>query len=202
MDGIRYRARAFTLIEVVTVIAILAVITTIASVALGKMFTMTSESRSAAVNEQSVRSALIELSRDLHSSASVECRADTLIYEYNGRPGEPFQPSSRCTVRLVESSDPQQPSILVRETRSELRGKEQAGLVEELIPNVLGFKVRCLTDRGWTSQAGRGVDVVSLSVWTGGQRVGRDVRVYSTAVNVPRTLWQGRTSAREERGNV
>ncbi len=203
MDNTRYRERGFTLIEVIVVIVILAVISTAAWVALGKMLTSNREVRSMARSERAARRAMLELSRELHSASSIEVRtgktegaddqlsADTLIYKYNGRPGDPFRPGRVCTVRLAKPDDPANLAGLVKEGRSELPGDES--IVDELVGKAVGFKVQRLTDEGeWTSGRTRGdVTAVSLTVWVEGMSRGRGPRSYSTAVNVPRLMWKG-----------
>jgi len=207
MGDSRYRARAFTLIELVTVLAILAVITTTAAVALGKMFSLTRQVRLRAVSDQQVRTVLLDLSGELHSAGTVRCHdgraesagggqmpADTLFYEYNGRPGEPFKPGSLCTIRLVSSDDPHVPSALVKEVRSELEGQGTSTESRKLVENAVGFDIKCLGPKGrWRSQADGDVRAVSITVWTAGSQRGRDPRAYSTAVNVPRSIWKGGT---------
>ncbi len=203
-EGIRCRVRAFTLIEVLAVIAILAVITSIASVAVVKMLTWTREVRSVARSETAVRDALNELTRELHSAGRVQCRpgrteesgvemqADTLIYEHNGRAGEPFRPAHRCTVRLVSSGEPNEPRGLVKEVRPE-PGREGEVTAETLVENAVGFRVRCLTNGGWTARPKGDVKAVSVTLWVAGTERGQETRAYSTAVNVPRLLWKGGT---------
>jgi len=203
MGNTRCRERGFTLIEVIVVIVILGVISTAAWVALGKMFTSNSEVRAYAQIDRAVRQAMIELSRELHSAGSVrfssgktegtgeQLSADTLVYEYNGRPGDPFKPTRVCTVRLAKPDDPNNLSGLVKEVRSELPGDES--VVDELVGKAVGFEVRSLTDAGeWTSARIRGdVAAVSITVWVKDMGRSREPRAYSTAVNVPRLMWKG-----------
>jgi prepilin-type N-terminal cleavage/methylation domain-containing protein len=197
MTGKSCRNRGFTLVEVVTVIAILAVITTAASVTLGKMFGLWREVRSAALVDQNTRQVLLDLSKEIRSASVVRCRtgtaadeagvmkADTLIYELDGVPDDPSEPARRCTLRLLRSADPEQPTGLIREIN--LRsGEEQRDL---LIPEAESFQVRCLTGAGWTSRAESDVHAVALTVSVRFSERGRGPRLYSTAVNVPRAVW-------------
>jgi len=187
MTGKSCRNQGFTLIEVITVIAILAVLTTAASVTLGKMFGLWREIRGDALADQNARDVLLDLSRELRSSSMVACRAGTLVYELDGVPDDPSEPARRCTVRLVKSTDPEQPSGLIRDisTRS---GEEQRDM---LIPDAESFQVRCLTGTGWRPLGEADVRAVALTVRVEFSERGIEPRVYSTAVNVPRTLWRG-----------
>lgn len=188
MTHVRSQRQGFTLVEVIVVTAILAVITTTAAVALGKMFSISGKTRDGVRATETVRSALFELSAELRSSEKVQCKADEvsdiLIYTYNGKAGDPHKPARQCTVRLSESG-------LVKEERSEFSGTGDPGSKELIVPAAAGFEVKCLTDRGWTSEPRGGVYAVSLSARIiSADGPGRD-EVYTTAVNVPRTLWQG-----------
>jgi len=203
MGNTRYPESGFTLIEVIVVIVILGVISTAATVALGKMFTSNSEVRAYARIDRAVRQAMIELSRELHSAGSVRFRsgtvegadeqlsADTLVYEYNGRPGDPFKPGRVCTVRLAKPDDPDNLAGLVKEVRSEPPGDKS--IVDKLVGEAVGFEVRPLTDAGErTSARIRGnVTAVSITVWVEDMSRSREPRAYSTAVNVPRLMWKG-----------
>ncbi len=198
MGNTRCRERGFTLIEVIVVIVILAAIGSAAWVALGKMFTSNREARSVSRIDRAVRHAMSELSRELHSASSIEIRrgetegtdgklsADTLVYKHNGRPGDPFKPGKVCTVRLAKPDDPNEQAGLIKKVRSELGGEES--LTDELAGKAVGFKVRALTNAGWTTRTRGDVNAVSITVWVKDMSRGRGPRSYSTAVNVPRLI--------------
>jgi type II secretory pathway pseudopilin PulG len=189
------------LIEVLVVIVILAAIGTIAWTALGKMFTSNSEVRSMARSERAARQAMLELSRELHSASSVEISrgkteradgqlsADTLVYRYNGRPGDPFRPATVCTVRLAKPDDPANLAGLVKQVRSELGGEESTS--NGLVGKAVGFEVRALAKAGRISRTPDDTTAVSITVWVEGMSRSRGPRSYSTAVNVPRLIWKG-----------
>ncbi len=202
----RPRGTGFTLIEIIVVVAILAVITTGASVALGRMFGLWREVRTAALVDENARSELLDLSRQLRSARSVRCEprvvqteagrvnADTLVYELDAVPGEPGQPARACTVRLVAKADTDDTAGLVKEIQSD------SGMQEPvvIIPEAVGFQVRCLTRTGWTPAPASDVRAVALTVWVQPSGGGGRPRIYSTAVNLPRTPWRDEMWRREE----
>ena len=206
MVGEGCRNRGFTLIEIVVVVAILAVITTAASVTLGRMFGLWRGVRTAALVDQNTRDVLLDLSGELRSSSTVTCRpgtvqmeseklsADTLVYKLDEQVGEPSEPARLCTVRLVQSTDTDAAAGLIKEVRSDSGTGDRV----VLIPEAVGFQVHCLTRAGWTSQAMSDVWAVALTVWVKSSEGGRGPRVYSTAVNVPRALWQRGVQRQEE----
>lgn len=196
MGGKRCRMQGFTLIEILTVIALLAVITTTATVALGKMFGLWRQVRTAALIDQRSRKVLLDLSRELRSAGTVQCRAgaaktegivggaDILIYEL----AEPAGEGRWSIVRLVTASE--EGPGLVREIRSDLSGLAEPIAREVLIPEAVGFKVRCIAGARRGERARADADAVGLTVWIKGTERGRGPRAYATAVNIPRLLWQ------------
>ena len=206
MVGEGCRNRGFTLIEIVVVVAILAVITTAASVTLGRMFGLWRGVRTAALVDQNTRDVLLDLSGELRSSSTVTCRpgtvqmeseklsADTLVYKLDEQVGEPSEPARLCTVRLVQGAEADEPAGLIKEVRADSGTKDRV----VLIPEAVGFQVRCLTSTGWTSRAMSDVRAVALTVWVKSSEGGRGPRVYSTAVNVPRALWRRAVQRQEE----
>jgi len=195
------KGKGFTLIEIIVVVAILAVITAAASVALGRMFGLWRQVRTAALVDQNARSGLLGLCRELRSARNVRCEraviqteegrmhADKLVYELDAVPGEPGEPARVCTVRLVAKSDTDEPAGLIKEIRS---GSEMQEVVA-IIPEAVGFQTRCLTGTGWTVGSTSDVRAVGLTVRVQPAQSGRAPRVYSSAVNLPRALWQGGT---------
>ena len=197
----RPRGTGFTLIEIIVVVAILAVITTAASVALGRMFGLWRQVRTAALVDQNARSKLLDLSRELRSARRVRrepgviqteegrVNADTLVYELEAVPGEPGKPARVCTVRLVAKSDTNETAGLIKEIRSDSEMQE----VEAIVPEAVGFQTRCLTGTGWTMEPASDVRGLGMTVWVQPSESGRAPRVYSTAVNLPRALRQDAT---------
>jgi prepilin-type N-terminal cleavage/methylation domain-containing protein len=197
----RLRSTGFTLIEIIVVVAILAVITTAASVALGRMFGLWRQVRTAALVDQNARSELLDLSRQLRSARSVRCEprvvqteagrvnADTLVYEMEAVPGEPEQPARVCTVRLVPKADADDTAGLTRRIQSDSEMQEPV----IILPEAVGFQVRCLTLTGWTAAPASDARAVAMTVWVQPSESGRTPRIYSTAVNLPRTLRQDGT---------
>ena len=201
MGGKRCRLQGFTLIEIITVIALLAVITTISSVALGKMFGLWRQVRTAALIDQNSRQALLDLSRELRSATTVQCRAgtaedkggvgaaDILTYELGEPRGEPAASGRWCTVRLVTTDE--QPAGLIKEIRSDSRGSAEPIAREVLIPEAVGFRVRSIAGTRQIEAATPHADMVGLTVWVKGTERGRGPHTYATAVNIPRLLRRG-----------
>jgi prepilin-type N-terminal cleavage/methylation domain-containing protein len=197
----RLRSTGFTLIEIIVVVAILAVITTAASVALGRMFGLWRQVRTAALVDQNARSELLDLSRQLRSARSVRCEprvvqteagrvnADTLVYEMEAVPGEPEQPARVYTVRLVPKADADDTTGLARRIQSDSEMQEPV----IILPEAVGVQVRCLTLTGWTAAPASDARAVAMTVWVQPSESGRTPRIYSTAVNLPRTLRQDGT---------
>ncbi|MCD6287521.1 MAG: prepilin-type N-terminal cleavage/methylation domain-containing protein [Candidatus Hydrogenedentes bacterium] len=210
MTDRRSGSRGFTLVEVVVVLVILSVITTTAAVALGKMMSLSRKTRVSTVTVQTARSVLLDLSAELRSSRILKCEdgsskpvsSDTLVYLYNGGPGEPYKPARKCTLRIMPPDENGSGGGLVKEVRSELADENESTIPEPLIPEAVGFDVKCLTANGWTSNPHGDVYAVSLTVRVAAGDGGRRERVYTTSVNVPRTIWQGNGPVGEVQNNV
>lgn len=175
----RSQQQGFSLIEVMVVTSILAVITTTAAVALGKMFSISGQTREAARLTKTVRSGLFAVSAELRSSETVQCKPDELVYTHNGKPGEPHKPARQCTIRLTEAG-------LVKEV-----SRDELSSTELIVPGAVAFEVKCLTDKGWTSKPRGDIYVVSLSARIATPKGPGKEDVYTTSVSIPRAIWQG-----------